>query len=116
MSKIVSSRRLGRGAGVLALGAALAGSMQAGAAWAQGLSARPVTVVVPYSPGTPPDIVARIMTEALQKRWSQPFVVDNRPGASGNIGTEAATRAAPDGHTLLATAGTIAMNVSLFRK
>lgn len=116
MSKDVSKRGLARGAAVLALGAALAGAAPAARAWAQGLSARPVAVIVPYSPGTPPDIVARIMTEALQRRWSQPFVVDNRPGASGNIGTEAATRTAPDGHALLVTACTIATNASLFRK
>lgn len=82
---------------------------------AQGLSARPVTLVVPYAPGTPPDVVARLVAEAMQRAWSQPFVADNRPGASGNIGTAAVARAAPDGHTLVVTAGTMAMNVSLFR-
>ncbi len=82
---------------------------------AQGLSARPVTVVVPYAPGTPPDVVARLVADGMQRAWSQPFVADNRPGASGNIGTAAVARAAPDGHTLVVTAGTMAMNASLFR-
>ena len=86
-----------------------------GAALAQGPSARPVTLVVPYAPGTPPDVVARLVAEAMQRAWSQPFVADNRPGASGNIGTAAVARATPDGHTLLVVAGTMAMNVTLFR-
>ncbi|MCS6891399.1 MAG: tripartite tricarboxylate transporter substrate binding protein [Rhodovarius sp.] len=96
-------------------GASVVAVALAGPARAQGLSRRPVTVVVPYSAGSPPDIVARLVAEELQRRWGQPFVADNRPGASGNIGTAMVARAAPDGHTLVVTAGTMAMNVSLFR-
>jgi len=101
-----------------ALGAALGtglGASVAIPARAQGLSTRPVTIIVPFSAGSPPDFVGRLMADGLARRWNQPFVVDNRVGASGNIGTQAVARAAPDGHTLLVTASTIVMNVSLFR-
>ena len=81
----------------------------------QGLSGRPVSLVVPFSAGSGPDLLARLLADYCQKRWNQPFVVDNRIGASGNIGTGAVARAAPDGQTLLVTANTLAMNVSLFR-
>jgi tripartite-type tricarboxylate transporter receptor subunit TctC len=83
-------------------------------AWAQGLSNRPITIVVPYTPGTGPDVVARTIGDALQKRWHQPIVVDNRAGATGNIGTQMVARAAPDGHTLLLASNPFTANVSLF--
>jgi tripartite-type tricarboxylate transporter receptor subunit TctC len=62
---------------------------------------RTITIIVPYTPGTGPDILARVIGEELQQRWGQPVVIDNKPGASGNIGTQVAARAAPDGYTLL---------------
>ncbi|HKA45611.1 MAG TPA: tripartite tricarboxylate transporter substrate binding protein, partial [Burkholderiales bacterium] len=68
---------------------------------AQGLSKRPVRIVVPYTPGTGPDIVARLLAPRLQARWDQPFFVENRPGASGTIGAELAAKAPPDGHTIM---------------
>jgi tripartite-type tricarboxylate transporter receptor subunit TctC len=83
-------------------------------AFAQGLSSRPINLVVPYTAGSAPDVLARLFAEHLRQRWNQPVVVDNRVGASGNIGTQAVARAEPDGHTLLLTANTIVMNVSLF--
>lgn len=83
-------------------------------AWAQGLSNRPITIVVPYTPGTGPDVVARTIGDALQKRWHQTIVVDNRAGATGNIGTQMVARAAPDGHTLLLASNPFTANVSLF--
>src|SRR5215469_10802791 len=58
---------------------------------------RSITIVVPYTPGTGPDILARIMGEEIQVRWGQPVVVENKPGASGNIGTRVAARAPADG-------------------
>src|SRR5687767_11677041 len=64
---------------------------------------RTITIVVPFTPGTGPDILARTIGEEIQQRWKQPVVVDNKPGASGNIGTQVVARAAPDGHTLLMT-------------
>jgi tripartite-type tricarboxylate transporter receptor subunit TctC len=85
-----------------------------GSAVAQGLSNRTITVVVPYTPGTGPDVVARTIGDELQKRWNQPIVIDNRAGATGNIGTQMVARAAPDGHTLLLTSNPFTSNVSLF--
>jgi tripartite-type tricarboxylate transporter receptor subunit TctC len=81
----------------------------------QGLSDRPITIVVPYTAGTGIDIVARTIGEELKERWKQPVVVENKPGASGNIGTQYATTRAPDGHTLMMTANTFVTNVSLFK-
>jgi len=86
----------------------------AAAASAQGLSNRAITIVVPYSPGTGPDVMARIVGEALQKRWNQSIVIDNKAGATGNIGTQTVARAAPDGHTLLMTSNPFTANISLF--
>ena len=82
---------------------------------AQKLSDRPITIIVPYSPGTGPDILARLIGEEIQQRWGQPVVVDNKPGATGNIGTQIAARAAPDGHTLLMTTNPITANISLLK-
>jgi tripartite-type tricarboxylate transporter receptor subunit TctC len=81
---------------------------------AQGLSNRPITIVVPFSPGTGPDVMARAVGEGLQRHWNQAVVIDNKPGATGNIGTQAAARAVPDGHTLLMTSNPFTTNVSLF--
>jgi tripartite-type tricarboxylate transporter receptor subunit TctC len=69
---------------------------------------RLVTLIVPYTPGTGPDILARTLGQKLQERWKQPVVVENKPGASGNIGTAAVAKAAPDGYTLLVTPNTFA--------
>jgi hypothetical protein len=85
-----------------------------GSAGAQGLSSRAVTIVVPYSPGTGPDVLARSIAEELQRRWNQTIVIDDKPGATGNIGTQIVARAAPDGHTLLMTSNPFTANVSLF--
>ena len=76
----------------------------------------PVTLLVPYTPGTGPDLLARLLSPALQQALGQPVVVENRAGASGNIGTQAVARAAPDGRTLLLQANTFVMNPSLFRQ
>ena len=70
---------------------------------------------VPFSPGTGPDLLARILGEELRQRWNQSVIVENKPGASGNIGTQAAAQAAPDGQTLLVTVNTFVMNASLYR-
>ena len=76
---------------------------------------RAIAIVVPYSPGTGPDILARTIGEELQQRWGQAIVIENRPGASGNIGTQIAARAAPDGHTLLMISNPFTANVSLMK-
>jgi len=82
---------------------------------AQGQSQQAIRLNVPFSPGTGPDLLARILSEELRQRWNQPVIVENKPGASGNIGTDLAARAAPDGHALLVTVNTFVMNASLYR-
>src|ERR1700730_1887985 len=79
------------------------------------LPGRPIAIIVPYSPGTGIDILARALGGELARHWDQPVVIDNKTGASGNIGTQAAARAAPDGQTLLMVAKTFVTNVSLFK-
>jgi tripartite-type tricarboxylate transporter receptor subunit TctC len=86
-----------------------------GAAPAQTYPDRAITIVVPFTPGTGIDIIARILGQRIAERWGQPVVIDNKPGASGNIGTEAVARGRPDGHTLLMTVNTFVMNYSLFK-
>jgi tripartite-type tricarboxylate transporter receptor subunit TctC len=76
---------------------------------------RTITIIVPYTPGTGPDILARVLGEELQHLWSQPVIIENKPGASGNIGTQVAARAEADGHTLLLTTSPFTQNVSLFK-
>ena len=70
-------------------------------AWAQAYPSRPVRIIVPLAPGGGTDIVARLMGQWLSERLGQQFVIENRPGAGTNIGTEAVVRAPPDGYTLL---------------
>jgi tripartite-type tricarboxylate transporter receptor subunit TctC len=77
------------------------------AALAQGLSTRPVRVMVPYTTGTGIDFIARLVSPKLAERWGQPFVVENRPGASGTIGGEIVAKAAPDGHTIMVNTATM---------
>jgi tripartite-type tricarboxylate transporter receptor subunit TctC len=70
-------------------------------ALAQGYPTRPVTMVVPFPAGGPLDFTARLLAEKLSQSLKQPFIIENRAGVAGNIGTEAVAKAAPDGHTLL---------------
>ena len=87
----------------------------AGAAAAQTWPSQPIRLVVGFTPGTGIDIIARTVGPKLQERLGQAVVVENKPGASGNIGTETVARAKPDGHTLLVTVSTFAMNPALFK-
>lgn len=89
--------------------------LMAPSAEAQRLSERTITIVVPFTPGTGIDILARLLGEQIQKRWEQTVIVENKPGASGNIGSQQAARAEPDGHTLLMTVNTFVMNAGLFK-
>ena len=70
-------------------------------AWAQGYPARPVRIIVGFAPAGGTDIMARLIGQWLSERLGQQFVIENRPGAAGNIATEAAVRSPPDGYTLL---------------
>ena len=83
---------------------------------AQQYPAKPVRVVIPYPPGSTPDIVGRTLSTRLQEAMGQPFLVDNRTGAGGNIGAEAVAKASPDGYTLLvAVNGPVAVNKFLYK-
>lgn len=97
---------------------ALLGALLAAAgAWAQNYPVKPVRVIVPFAPGGATDIVARIVGLKLTETWGQTVVVDDRAGASGNIGADLAAKAAPDGYTLFMTSGSIVTaNQYLFKK
>jgi len=95
-------------------GLAVAPAALSGAAHAQ-RGAAPITVVVPYTAGSAPDLFARLLVEHMRQLSGQTIIVENRVGASGNLGTLSVARAAPDGTTLLVTANTIVMNPSLFK-
>jgi tripartite-type tricarboxylate transporter receptor subunit TctC len=105
-----SRRHLTRSLCALALGLAFAGG-----ALAQAWPSKPVKLIVPYPPGGPTDIVARVIAQKLQTQTGQPFIIDNRPGAGGNTGAEAVARSAPDGYTLLVATTAHAINPSLFK-
>lgn len=101
---------------LLAAGAALVPALPASSrvAWAQTYPTRPVHVIVSATAGGSPDIIARLIGQWLSERLGQPFVVENRPGASGNIGTELVVDAKPDGDTLLMAMSANAINASLY--
>jgi tripartite-type tricarboxylate transporter receptor subunit TctC len=97
--------------------AVLALAISATALAAQDFPSRPIKVIVPYPAGGITDVLPRIVGEVLTQKWGQPLVVDNRPGAAGNIGTEAAYRADPDGYTLLVSAPSpFTVNQSLYQR
>jgi tripartite-type tricarboxylate transporter receptor subunit TctC len=83
---------------------------------AQAYPARPVRIILGFPPGGMNDIAARLMGQWLSERLGQPFIIENRPGASGNIGVEAVVRAPADGHTLLLVSTSNAINATLYEK
>ena len=84
---------------------------------AQDWPTKPVKIVVPFGAGSTPDVVARLIADHLQKKLGQPFVIENKPGASGNTGTDAVAKAAPDGTTIgISIGGPLAINTLLFSK
>lgn len=84
------------------------------AGFGQAWPSRPITLVVPYTPGTGPDILARTIGQRLGERLGQPVVIDNKPGASGNIGADLVAKAAPNGYTLMLTVNTFVITPALF--
>jgi tripartite-type tricarboxylate transporter receptor subunit TctC len=104
---------------VLASAAASAASLLAAPAWAQAqpYPSRPVRVIVAFTDGVTTDILARAVGQKLGDKFKQTFVIDNKPGGGGNIGTELAARAVPDGYTLIVdSVGPIAVNPTLYKK
>jgi tripartite-type tricarboxylate transporter receptor subunit TctC len=103
------SKTAGFLAGLAALSAA------AGVAQAQSYPTRPIRIMVAYTPAGTTDILARLIGQKMTENWGQPVIVENRPGANGNIGTELAARATPDGYSILmATAATHSINNTLY--
>jgi tripartite-type tricarboxylate transporter receptor subunit TctC len=83
---------------------------------AQAYPSRPVRWVVPFPPGGPAEILARLFGQFMSERLGQPFVIENRPGAGGNVGTEAVVRSPPDGYTMLLVTTANAINASLYER
>jgi len=103
--------------GVSSLIAALAASCLSFAAFGQAWPSKQVKMIVPFPPGGTTDIMARVLSERLQTALGQPFVVENRAGAGGLIGTEATAKSAPDGYTiLLSSSAPLAVGLKLYKK
>jgi tripartite-type tricarboxylate transporter receptor subunit TctC len=83
---------------------------------AQGYPSRPVRLVVPFGSAGATDITARLVGQWLSERLGQPFIIENRPGAGGNLGTEAVVKSPPDGYALLVASSTNAINATLYEK
>ena len=113
-NRIASGFVLTRRAACLGMGAALL--LAAGTARAAEWPSRPVTVIVPYSPGGNTDMMARLASQHMEKKFGQAFVVENRAGGGGSVGAIAVSRAQPDGYTLLFGASTQIINIPMLQK
>ena len=91
------------------------GILAAGFASAQPYPTKPVHIIVPFAPGGGSDFIGRFIAQKLSERLGQQFIVDNRPGAGGNLGAELAVKSAPDGYTLLLISGSYTVNPSLYK-
>ena len=99
------------------LAAGLVAAIAAASSIAQDYPVKTIRLIVPFGPGGTTDILARVIGDRLNDRWGQQVVIDNRPGAGGNIAAEQAARAAPDGYTIfLGSMGTQSINVSIYPK
>ena len=87
------------------------------AASAQSFPSRPITVIMPFAGGSASDVVSRVLFNKMATILGQPIVVENKPGAGGNLGTALAAKAAPDGYTLVgAASGPMAANLTLYKE
>ncbi len=100
---------------VLGLAAAVVALAPMGAAWAQAYPSKPITLVVPFPPGGPTDLVARVLGKKLSEQMGQSVVIDNKPGANGNIGAVAVSKAAADGYTVLYNTSSITLSPALYK-
>jgi tripartite-type tricarboxylate transporter receptor subunit TctC len=103
--------------GIICAAACVMGAMSGVPAMAQTYPSKPIRLVIPFTPGGSTDILGRVVGQSLTEAWGQQVVLDNRAGAGGAIGAEAAARAAPDGYTLfMGHVGTLAVNPALYPK
>src|ERR1700682_3705987 len=76
---------------------------------------KPITMIVPFPPGGPTDLVARVIGKTMSESMGQPIIIDNRGGANGNIGASMAAKAAPDGYTMIYNTSAVALSPSLYK-
>ena len=108
--------RINSGAWLSAVLGSIAAAIFAPGAWAQAYPTKPIRIVVPFPAGGTSDILSRAIGQKLTEEWKQPIIVDNRPGASANIGAEIVVKSPPDGYTLLAASTIHTINPSLYSK
>lgn len=94
---------------------AFAALLPAGSAWAQAYPAKPITMLVPFPPGGPTDLVARVLAKKMSEQMGQSVVIDNKPGANGNIAAVAAVKAPADGYTVLYNTSSITLSPALYK-
>src|SRR4051812_34738964 len=101
---------------VVTLAVSLAASLSAHAQSADTYPSRPVRVVVPFPAGGATDVVARLMAQKVSEKAGQPFIIDNRGGAAGNIGSDNVAKSPGDGYSILQTVNALALSTALYQK
>ena len=101
------------GSGLVAILGMMAAAMAVSGAWAQAYPTKPIRIVVPFPAGGTSDILSRAIGSKLTEQWKQQVIVDNRPGASANIGAEILVKSPPDGYTLFCASTIHTINPSL---